>query len=39
VEVRVRLAPDFSTAQLRVFLPPALVERYVEGLRKAGWKE
>jgi adenylate cyclase len=33
-----RLAPDLSTEQLRVFLPPAIVERYVEGLRKAGWK-
>jgi len=32
-----RLAPDFSEAQLRVFLPPAVVERYLDGLRKAGW--
>jgi TolB-like protein/cytochrome c-type biogenesis protein CcmH/NrfG len=33
------LAPDLSAAQLRAFLPPALAERYLEGLRKAGWKE
>jgi adenylate cyclase len=33
-----RLAPDLSAAQLRVFLPPAIVDRYVEGLRKAGWQ-
>ena len=39
LDALLRLAPDLSAAQLRVFLPPALVERYVEGLRKAGWKE
>jgi hypothetical protein len=31
--------PDFSTAHLRFFLPPAIVERYLDGLRKAGWEE
>jgi tetratricopeptide (TPR) repeat protein len=39
LEALLRLAPDLSAAQLRVFLPPVIVERYVEGLRKAGWKE
>jgi adenylate cyclase len=39
LDALLRLAPDLSTAQLRVFLPSAIVERYVEGLRKAGWKE
>jgi adenylate cyclase len=34
-----RLMPDFSTEHLRLFLPPALFECYLEGLRKAGWKE
>jgi adenylate cyclase len=39
LDALLRLAPDLSAAQLRVFLPPAIVERYVEGLRRAGWKE
>jgi adenylate cyclase len=39
LDALLRLAPDLSTARLRVFLPSAIVERYVEGLRKAGWKE
>jgi adenylate cyclase len=39
LDVLERLAPDLSTAQLRVFLRPAAAESYVEGLRKAGWKE
>ena len=34
-----RLMPDFSTEHLGLFLPPALAERYLKGLRKAGWKE
>ena len=32
-----QLMPDFSAADLRAFLPPAVAERYLEGLRKAGW--
>ena len=39
LDALLRLAPDLSAAQLRVFLPPAIVERYVEGLRRAGWEE
>jgi adenylate cyclase len=33
-----RLMPDFSAADLGTFLPPAVAERYLGGLRKAGWK-
>jgi adenylate cyclase len=33
------LAPDFSLELLRIHVPPAVVERYLEGWRKAGWKE
>jgi adenylate cyclase len=32
-----RLAPDFHPDHLRVFLPEAAVQRYVEGLKAAGW--
>jgi adenylate cyclase len=38
LEALLRLAPDFSAATLRIFLPPDVVERYLEGLRKAGWE-
>ncbi|MBW2371230.1 MAG: adenylate/guanylate cyclase domain-containing protein, partial [Deltaproteobacteria bacterium] len=31
------LAPDFSLQALRVHVPSAVVERYLEGWRKAGW--
>jgi adenylate cyclase len=34
-----KLTPDFSVEALRVYGPPALVEGYLEGWRKAGWKE
>jgi adenylate cyclase len=30
-------APDFSLEALRVHVPSAVVERYLEGWRKAGW--
>lgn len=33
-----RLAPDLTEERLRVFLQDEDVERYVEGLRLAGWK-
>jgi hypothetical protein len=33
------LAPDFSLETLRIHVPPAVVERYLEGWRKAGWTE
>jgi len=39
LEALLRLEPDFSAATLRGFLPPPVVERYLEGLRKAGWTE
>jgi TolB-like protein/cytochrome c-type biogenesis protein CcmH/NrfG len=39
LDALLRLMPDFSSAYLRLFLPPSIVERYVEGLEKAGWKE
>jgi TolB-like protein/cytochrome c-type biogenesis protein CcmH/NrfG len=39
LDVLLRLMPDFSSAHLRFFLPPAIVERYLDGLRKAGWEE
>ena len=32
-----QLMPDFSAADLRAFLPPAVAERYLRGLRQAGW--
>jgi adenylate cyclase len=32
------LAPDFSLEALRIRVPPAVVERYLEGWRKAGLK-
>lgn len=34
----IRLAPDLSEERLRVFLREADVERYVKGLRLAGWQ-
>ncbi len=34
-----RLLPGFSIAHLSFFLPPAIVELYLDGLRRAGWKE
>jgi len=34
-----RLVPDFSTDVLRLYLPPRIVDRYLEGWRKAGWKD
>ena len=33
-----RLAPDFSPERLRVYVPPDIVERYLEGWRRAGWE-
>jgi adenylate cyclase len=33
------LAPDFSLETLRIHVPPAVVERYLGGWRKAGWTE
>ena len=39
LDALLRLMPDFSTAHLRFFLPPAIVERYLDGLQKGGWKE
>jgi TolB-like protein/class 3 adenylate cyclase/predicted Zn-dependent protease len=39
LDALLRLMPDFSAAHLRFFLPPAIVERYLDGLHKAGWKE
>jgi hypothetical protein len=37
LEALLQLMPDFSAANLRAFLPPAVAERYLGGLRKAGW--
>jgi TolB-like protein/cytochrome c-type biogenesis protein CcmH/NrfG len=34
-----RLLPDFSDDHVRAFLPEAIAERYLKGLRKAGWRE
>ena len=34
-----RLLPDFSGEHVRAFLPEAIAERYLQGLRKAGWQE
>jgi Flp pilus assembly protein TadD len=34
-----RLQPNFSVEALRVLNRPALVERLLDGWRKAGWKE
>ena len=33
------LAPDYSLETLRIHVPAAVVDRYLEGWRKAGWKE
>jgi adenylate cyclase len=33
------LAPDFSLETLRIHIPDAVVERYLDGWRKAGWEE
>ncbi|MDH3768483.1 MAG: adenylate/guanylate cyclase domain-containing protein [Gammaproteobacteria bacterium] len=37
VEKMMQLVPGMSEAHLKSFLPAAVAERYVEGLRKAGW--
>jgi adenylate cyclase len=37
LEAMLRLTPDFSEENLRAFLPPAVAEHYLDGLRKAGW--
>ena len=34
-----RLMPHFSVDTFRLIFPPAIVERYIDGWRKAGWKE
>ena len=34
-----RLAPNFSVETLRLVNRPAIVERLLDGWRKAGWKE
>jgi adenylate cyclase len=39
LDALLQLTPDFSAEHLRTFLPPAVVEHYLEGLRKAGWKD
>ena len=36
-EKMMELAPDLSEAHLRTFMPDPMVDRYVEGLRRAGW--
>jgi adenylate cyclase len=33
------LTPGFSLEVLRLRIAPVIVERYLEGWRKAGWKE
>jgi hypothetical protein len=33
-----KLAPDFSVETLRVYVRPVIIERYLEGWRKAGWE-
>ena len=38
LDALLQLRPDFSAADLGAFLPPAVAERYLGGLRKAGWK-
>jgi len=37
-EQMLRLAPDLTEDHLRSFLPDGLVDKYIEGMRKAGWK-
>lgn len=37
-EQMLRLAPDLTEEHLRSFLPDGLVDKYIEGMRKAGWK-
>ncbi len=37
-EQMLSLAPDLTEEHLRSFLPDGLVDKYVEGMRKAGWK-
>jgi len=34
-----RISPGFRVAGLRSFLPAAIVDRYLEGWRRAGWEE
>ena len=38
LEQMLMLAPDLSAEHLRSFLPDHAVDKYVDGLRKAGWK-
>jgi hypothetical protein len=38
LEKMVRVAPDMSVQHLQSFLPENVVQRYIEGLRLAGWK-
>jgi adenylate cyclase len=38
LDALLQLMPDLSAANLQAFLPPAVAERYLAGLRKAGWK-
>ncbi len=38
LDALLRLMPDFSAADLEAFLPPAVAERYLVGLRQAGWQ-
>jgi len=33
-----KLVPDFSVETLRVYVRPVIIERYLEGWRKAGWE-
>ncbi len=37
-EQMLKLAPDLTEEHLRSFLPDGLVDKYIEGMRKAGWK-
>ena len=38
LEVMERLSPKRYMERLHAIVPPALVERYLDGWRKAGWK-
>jgi len=39
LDALLRLVPDFSAAHLSVFLPLSVAERYLSGLRRAGWTD
>ena len=39
LDVMYQLVPHFSVEGLRVWMPDATVERYVDGWRKLGWTE